>query len=130
MNDKTAVGTIIGRVLYIEENDKYIFNQRTMRLSSNIEFIDSKFLFHLINSDHYHSLFVKLAKPGTQIYLNTNDVLDFEIIIPNIEEQVRIATILSDMDAELSALEQKLEKYKKIKLGMMQELLTGKTRLN
>jgi type I restriction enzyme S subunit len=129
MNDKTAVGTIIGRVLYIEENDKYVFNQRTMRLSPNSEFIDSKFLFHLINSDHYHSLFVQLAKPGTQIYLNTNDVLDFEIIIPNSEEQAHIATILSDMDAELSALEQKLEKYKKVKLGMMQELLTGKTRL-
>jgi type I restriction enzyme S subunit len=129
MNDKTAVGTIIGRVLYIEENDKYVFNQRTMRLSPNIEFIESKFLFHLINSDHYHSLFVKLAKPGTQIYLNTNDILDFEIIIPNFDEQARIATILSDIDAELSALEQKLEKYKKVKLGMMQELLTGKTRL-
>jgi type I restriction enzyme S subunit len=34
------------------------------------------------------------------------------------------------MDAEISSLEQKLEKYKKVKLGMMQELLTGKTRLN
>ena len=34
LNDKTAVGTIIGRVLYIEENDKYIFNQRTMRLTA------------------------------------------------------------------------------------------------
>jgi type I restriction enzyme S subunit len=54
----------------------------------------------------------------------------FEIPFPpSKEEQTRIATILSDMDAELSALEQKLEKYKKVKLGMMQELLTGKTRL-
>jgi type I restriction enzyme S subunit len=54
----------------------------------------------------------------------------FEIPIPiSDKEQTRIATILSDMDAELSALEQKLEKYKKVKLGMMQELLTGKTRL-
>lgn len=53
-----------------------------------------------------------------------------EIDIPKSpEEQTRIASILSDMDAELTALEQKLEKYKKIKLGMMQELLTGKTRL-
>jgi len=53
-----------------------------------------------------------------------------EIDIPKSpEEQTRIATILSDMDAELSALEKKLEKYKKVKLGMMQELLTGKTRL-
>ena len=129
MNDKTAVGTIIGRVLYIEENDKYVFNQRTMRLSPISKFVVSKFLFHLINSDHYHSLFAKLAKPGTQIYLNTSDVLDFKINIPNFEEQTRIATILSDMDAEITALEIKLEKYRKIKLGMMQNLLTGKIRL-
>ena len=45
------------------------------------------------------------------------------------EEQNEIATILSDMDAEIQALETKLEKYRKIKLGMMQVLLTGKVRL-
>ena len=45
------------------------------------------------------------------------------------EEQNEIATILSDMDAEIQALETKLEKYRKIKLGMMQELLTGRIRL-
>jgi len=51
------------------------------------------------------------------------------ISIPSKEEQTRIATILSDMDAEINALETKLEKYRKIKLGMMQNLLTGKIRL-
>jgi type I restriction enzyme S subunit len=45
------------------------------------------------------------------------------------EEQIRIATILSDMDAEINALESKLEKYRNVKLGMMQNLLTGKIRL-
>ena len=48
---------------------------------------------------------------------------------PTPEEQTRIATILSDMDAEITTLETKLEKYKKVKLGMMQNLLTGKIRL-
>ncbi|WP_051210885.1 type I restriction endonuclease subunit S [Runella zeae] len=43
--------------------------------------------------------------------------------------QNRIATILSDMDAELSGLEDKLEKYRQLKQGMMQQLLTGKIRL-
>lgn len=67
---------------------------------------------------------------GATINQITNKSLNsFEIPFPPKEEQTRIATILSDMDAELSALEQKLEKYKKVKLGMMQELLTGKTRL-
>ncbi|MDD3704476.1 MAG: restriction endonuclease subunit S [Clostridiaceae bacterium] len=45
------------------------------------------------------------------------------------EEQDSIATILKDMDAEIEALEQKLNKYKAIKQGMMQELLTGRIRL-
>jgi len=49
--------------------------------------------------------------------------------LPGIEEQIAIANIISDMDAEIEALEQKLSKYKAIKQGMMQELLTGKIRL-
>ena len=52
-----------------------------------------------------------------------------EISLPPLKEQTRIGTILSDMDAEIQALEIKLEKYKNIKLGMMQNLLTGKIRL-
>jgi type I restriction enzyme S subunit len=44
-------------------------------------------------------------------------------------EQTAIATIFYDMDSEIEALEQKLDKYKNIKSGMMQELLTGRIRL-
>ena len=54
---------------------------------------------------------------------------NLEIEVPQPEEQQAIAQILSDMDAEIEALEQKQAKYKAIKQGMMQELLTGKTRL-
>jgi type I restriction enzyme S subunit len=45
------------------------------------------------------------------------------------KEQDAIASVLSDMDAELSALESRRDKTRAIKQGMMQELLTGKTRL-
>ncbi len=59
-----------------------------------------------------------------------NDVMkNIEIALPSIEEQKAIAQILSDMNAEIEALEEKLEKYKTIKQGMMQELLTGRIRL-
>jgi type I restriction enzyme S subunit len=56
-------------------------------------------------------------------------ISEMNIHFPLIEEQTRIANILSDMDAEITTVETKLEKYRKIKLGMMQELLTGKIRL-
>ncbi len=52
-----------------------------------------------------------------------------KINLPSIEEQNAIAQVLSDMDNEIEALEEKLEKYKSIKQGMMQELLTGRIRL-
>ncbi len=45
------------------------------------------------------------------------------------KEQTAIATILSDMDKEIQTLQQRLDKTRQLKQGMMQELLTGKTRL-
>ena len=51
------------------------------------------------------------------------------VFVPPLEEQTAIAAILSDMDAEIEALEEKRDKYKAIKQGMMQVLLTGKVRL-
>ena len=129
LNDKTSDGSILGRVLYINIDSSYVFNQRTMRLVPKNMF-NSKFLYYKINSGEIHDKIVNLSKPGTQIYINTNDVLDLELSIPyDYNEQYAIASILTDMDDEIEALETKLEKYKQIKEGMMQELLTGRIRL-
>jgi type I restriction enzyme, S subunit len=49
--------------------------------------------------------------------------------VPKVPEQTAIAEVLTDMDAELAALEQRREKARALKQAMMQELLTGKTRL-
>ena len=57
-------------------------------------------------------------------------VQNFVLKIPvDLTEQIAIATILSDMDAEIEALETKRSKYEQVKQGMMQQLLTGKIRL-
>ncbi|MFM5356595.1 restriction endonuclease subunit S [Aeromonas veronii] len=61
--------------------------------------------------------------------INSTDVRQLKIQIGSFEEQTAIATILSDMDNELQALTQKLEKARALKQGMMQQLLTGKIRL-
>ncbi len=61
--------------------------------------------------------------------INSGDVKKLKIQVGNVEEQTAIAAILSDMDEEIQALDQRLSKTRQIKQGMMQELLTGKTRL-
>ncbi|EIV7908007.1 restriction endonuclease subunit S [Klebsiella pneumoniae] len=61
--------------------------------------------------------------------LNAHTIENVLVTLPNLEEQTAIASILSDMDDELEALEQKLAKVRNIKQGMMQQLLTGRIRL-
>lgn len=61
--------------------------------------------------------------------INLGPISNIKIEFPSLTEQTRIATILSDMDAELEALEAQLGKARKVKQGMMQELLTGRVRL-
>lgn len=53
----------------------------------------------------------------------------FSVRLPTLPEQIAIAAVLSDMDAEISALVARRDKTRALKQGMMQELLTGKTRL-
>lgn len=61
--------------------------------------------------------------------LNASTIENVLTSLPLKKEQTAIATILSDMDEEIQALKQRLSKIRQIKQGMMQELLTGKTRL-
>jgi type I restriction enzyme S subunit len=62
--------------------------------------------------------------------LNARTIEQIEIAMPpDSEEQIAIAAVLSDMDAEIATLETKLTKVRQLKTGMMQELLTGRIRL-
>ena len=61
--------------------------------------------------------------------LNASTIESIEIAIPKYDEQIAIATVLSDMDAEIAALEARRDKTRDLKQGMMQELLTGRIRL-
>ena len=67
---------------------------------------------------------------GTKVYAtNRAHIASAELPLPPISEQRAIATVLSDMDAEITALERRLDKTRAIKQGMMQQLLTGSIRL-
>ncbi len=61
--------------------------------------------------------------------LNTQILNSIDVILPPLPEQYAIATVLSDMDAEIDTLERRRDKTTAIKRGMMQELLTGRVRL-
>ena len=86
------------------------------------------FLFAVVQSDRF--IATASISYGTHMPRADWDVMrNFPVRLPKVEEQTAIATILSDMDAEIAALEARLSKARQIKQGMMQELLTGRTRL-
>jgi len=70
-----------------------------------------------------------MGQTGSQMNLNTEMIKSKEIRLPSLPEQTAIASVLSDMDNEIEALEARLDKLRDIKQGMTQVLLTGKVRL-
>jgi type I restriction enzyme, S subunit len=89
---------------------------------------DNDFMYHYLIGQE--SRWSRLSKGSTFDSVNSADVKALDTCLPvDIDEQTAIAAILSDMDAEIAALEARLAKARQIKQGMMQELLTGRIRL-
>jgi len=118
-------GKALAKCFIIPKSGKYTLNQRICALRT--ETLDTIFLTFVINRNKY---FLAFDSGTGQTNLKKQDVLECPINLPPTKkEQIAIAKVLSDMDAEISVLETKLSKYKHIKQGMMQNLLTGKIRL-
>lgn len=90
---------------------------------------DSIFLGYLLNTEIVNQQKANLGQGSSVMHIYSSNLREISIQLPPKEEQKAIAQILSDMDAEIATLEAKQAKYQAIKQGMMQELLTGKTRL-
>lgn len=86
-----------------------------------------EFLYYLMGTLEKELL--QNASGSTFLEISPGKLKQIEVVIPQKSEQIEIATILSNMDAEITALESKLTKAQQIKQGMMQNLLTGRIRL-
>lgn len=90
---------------------------------------DSDFLANYLTYVSKNKI-AELAQGITIIHMHGSRLKELTICVPSdIDEQVSISHLLSDMDAEIEALESKLKKAQRLKQGMMQELLTGRIRL-
>jgi type I restriction enzyme S subunit len=90
---------------------------------------DSKFLGYLMNDSSVANQKSQMGQGEVVVHISSKNLARLELFLPSPPEQTAIAGVLSDMDAELAALEQRRTKTDALKQGMMQELLTGRTRL-
>ena len=110
-------------------NEKYTFGAFMSCLRAKKADTNMNYMFDLLNSTQYWNNIALLLSGSSINNLRPDNILEMEFKFPSIAEQAAIASILSDMDNEIEALEQKLEKTRQVKQGMMQQLLTGKIRL-
>lgn len=90
---------------------------------------DTDYLYYALNASETIEQYKSMAAGSSVLNLNKDIVKRVLVNIPPIDEQKALATVLSSVDEEIVILESKRDKYALVKQGMMQELLTGKTRL-
>ncbi len=113
----------IGRVTYVDQD---YWPHNTSLWVTSFEGNYPKFIYYLYS----HIGFDRFGTGSGVPTLNRNDVHSFKVFLPTSpEEQHAISRVLSDMDAEIATLERRRDKTRALKQGMMQALLTGRTRL-
>lgn len=90
---------------------------------------DPHFLATLLNTPGIAAQKARAGQGDAVVHINTRALANVVVKLPAKDEQQAIAQVLLDVDGEIAAIERRLESARAIKQGMMQELLTGRTRL-
>ncbi len=120
-----GVGT--GKVFHYI-NGKFDFHQRVYKISDFDERLDGYFFYIFFSNNFFARIMAMTAKSSVDS-VRMDMIANMSIPLPEKNEQLVIAQILSDMNSEIKELEKNRDKYIMLKKGMMQKLLTGKIRL-
>jgi type I restriction enzyme, S subunit len=124
---------LVGECGYVDRDYPYLFlpDRLWMTRPDENKTYHSRWLAFLLSFSSFNKAIKDCATgtSGSMKNISKNSLLSIKISLPIREEQTAIATILSDMDLEIGAIETKLTKARQLKQGMMHELLTGKIRL-
>ena len=123
LNDKTLAGNIIGRVLLIDEDNQYVFNQRTQQIIVNQEKYIPQFLYHMLNADDIRRKVVVSSQGNTQIYVNWSSIKKLNYLIPNSkEEQTAIGQFFKQLDDTLSLQAKQLKTLDHLKQALLAKM--------
>lgn len=127
LRDLVPSGPSIGLIVKIKKPEIYILAQGVYGFKT--QGIIDEYLIQYSNSFPYRRLMNEIMVGSTQVHITNTAFKAIKLPFPPIPEQQAIAQVLSDIDSEITALEKRRAKTQAIKQGMMQELLTGRTRL-
>jgi type I restriction enzyme S subunit len=120
-----GVGT--GKVIHYV-NGRFDFHQRVYKISEFTQDING-YYFYLYFKNNFLNRIMQMTAKSSVDSIRLDMIANMQIPFPSMEEQIKIALTLRDIESEIRILEKKLEKQNQLKQGMMQNLLTGKIRL-
>lgn len=121
LNDKTKDGNIIGRTIFIDKDNHYIYNQRTERLIPLKE-NDSKFLWFFMNTDTVRNKIKSMMQGATQVYINYSSIKNISLQIPSFAEQIKIRVFLEMLLNLITEQDNKVNLLKQRKKGLLQKM--------
>ena len=123
LNDKTASGNIIGRVLLIDQDNTYVYNQRTERIEVDTKNFLPMFLYHMLNAPEQRKYIVKASQGNTQIYVNWSTISNIDYMIPQLLlEQEKIANLFSLINKDITLHQRKLDHLQLQKKALLQQM--------
>ena len=119
----------IGRYGIVYEDVNAIFGSYIIRFTFDLNKIMNEYFGFLYETEVVWKQLRSITQGSSNINIDASNIKSIRIPLPPLPEQRAIASTLTDMYAEISALEQERDKTKLLKQGMMQEMLTGRIRL-
>jgi type I restriction enzyme, S subunit len=120
---KEAIGKCVA---FIDDIEAYAGGDIViLRLANS----NAQFMGYYLNTSPVVRQKASKGQGDAVVHIGANALASIQVTIPTLEEQIEIANILSDMDAEIGSISAKLTKIRQLKQGMMHELLTGRIRL-
>lgn len=122
LNDKTSSGNILGRVLLIEDDKTFVYNQRTQRIEPDQTNYNSQFLYQLFNAPSARKRILNISQGNTQIYVNWSTVKELPYFVPSIEEQRKIGNYFQSLDSLIHFHSEQLTKLSNLKKSCLTKM--------
>jgi len=120
----------VGRAVFLDEKiERANINQHIARIRVCDPEVIAHYVYHFLSQAEVRRELNKITTGQAYPQLSLEQVRNIKVLLPSCAEQMIIASLLTEMDSEIQTLKRRLNKTRQIKQGMMQELLTGKTRL-
>jgi type I restriction enzyme S subunit len=130
MTDVTPTMELIGRCCIAKVNRDHLLNQRVGLIRLDVSRVDKLFFAYYSNHDVWRNYARGMSGLGAQANLGTSQIADGTIPLPPLQEQVQISSVLRSVDDLIGEKEKEISKNELLKKALMQDLLTGKVRVN